>query len=83
MLNINYQKLKFQPLCYSYPKIGIVHVEAAGETGVDYGVLCWIISLQNLVTCLHKALSAFGRSFPWLIQTSLESSSPVIQVNLK
>ena len=52
MLNINYQKLKFQPLCYSYPKIGIVHVEAAGETGVDYGVLCWIISLQNLVTCL-------------------------------
>lgn len=38
MLNINSQKLKFQPLCYSYPKIGISHVEAADETGVDYGV---------------------------------------------
>ena len=36
MLNINSQKLKFQPLCY--PKIGISHVEAADETGVDYGV---------------------------------------------
>ena len=31
----------------------------------------------------HKALSAFGRSFPRLIQKSLKSSSPVIQVNLK
>ena len=39
MLNINSQKLKFQPFCSSYPKIGISHVEAADETGVDYGVL--------------------------------------------
>ena len=48
MLNINSQKLKFQPLCYSYPKIGISHVEAADETGVDW----MAYYLQNLVTCL-------------------------------
>ena len=97
MLNINSQKLKFQPLYYSYPKIGISHVEAADETGVDYGVsfaeLGHVLE-YHLATArqmashpsVHseqKALSAFGRSFPRLIQKSLKSSSPLIQVNLK
>ena len=42
-----------------------------------------LMASHPLVSSDPKALSAIGRSLPWLIQRSFKSSSPVISVNFQ